>query len=64
MVAIGGLVADAELAAGPGLLAGPGPFAATRPVDPGLVGAALAVGDATSYRYRSYCRIRPMSFVP
>ena len=63
MVAIAGLVAGAGFAPGPGLMAGPGLVAAGA-VDTGSVGAAFAADDATSYRYRSYCRISPMSFVP
>jgi hypothetical protein len=52
------MLAAAGPAAGAGLVAVAGPVAA------GVEGAALGAGDAASYRYRSYCRIRPMSFVP
>jgi hypothetical protein len=33
-------------------------------VGSGVAGCGLAAGDATSYRYRSYCCIRLMSFAP
>jgi hypothetical protein len=63
IVATAGLVAEAGLVAGPGLIVGPGPAGAGL-LAAGLGGAVLAAGEAASYRYRLYCRIRPMSFVP
>ena len=64
LAAVAGLVDVAGLLDVPGLVADPGLVTAAGLVDALEVGVDLADGDATSYRYRLYCFIRLMSFVP